>query len=440
MSKCIIKKVKTVFMYVAILFVLSACSSPEGENTEKIAQEGISGIQILQGCEIVDNIDEFENATEDQLYNEETDANPSFYVLNGTDAGEALYANINRDYFIYCDKSTGNSGLVCGKPDCEHNSDECNSFISSSWGMQYYEGYLYTVQTKGGGFALSKISVDGSERENLGELIDMEIVVQRPYGSNTIGWIIHRGYIYYCYSWDSGSTEDTYYLNNSNCIYRKSPEKDSEPECIMALTVLSWVAECQFIGAGSYVYMKVPTADETAGYLYRYNTESGKLEWFKEWGNEISGAAIHNNKIFYSENNRSKQKTNIYCYDTETKEKTLFLEIDGLVGQMRYDNEYIYVTYEDTEEIWKTGIWNWQGDYIAEIPVYMEFDDEGKNIELAGTDEDYIYIRCMVTVNSKEENIYTSSMGAVFTVMEYIDKEDILDGEYEIKEWSEIAK
>lgn len=35
--------------------------------------------------------------------------------------------------------------MVCGKPDCEHSNENCNAFVYQTWGMQYYEGYLYTV-------------------------------------------------------------------------------------------------------------------------------------------------------------------------------------------------------------------------------------------------------------------------------------------------------
>lgn len=196
--------------------------------------------------------------------------------------------------------------------------------------------------------------------------------------------------------------------------------------------------ECQFIGSGSYVYMIVPTADETKGCLFRYNTENNKLEWFKEWGNEIANVAIHDNKIYYSENNRSRQMTKMYCYDMEKKEKKVIFEIDGLAGVMKYDEEYMYIAYETVDRIWKKGIWNWNGEYIADLPCYSEFDEEGIFRDLAGSDNKNIYIYCMVS-NPEKENIYMIPTMGSYTVIEYIEKEDILDGEYEIKEWSEMA-
>lgn len=418
----------------AVVFSLYACSSPEADKTDNIADDGIKGIKPPEGCEVIENIEDFELVTTDQSYNRETDANNSFNVqFGGTDTGETLYVNINRNWFIYCDKRTGNSGLLCGKPDCEHsNSNTCNATVDGCHGAQYYKGYLYSVKFVGGSYNLIKISTDGSERELLGKLSKGNL------NGGSVDWIIHRGYIYYCYRSGASGTEDVYYNNNSNCIFRKSLEKDSEPECIIALPVMSPMGECNIMATGSYVYMIIPTAEETRGWLYRYNIESGKLEWFKEWGNEIANVAVYDNKIYYSEHNRSECKTKVYCYNTETKETTEFFEIDGLAGVMKYDEDYMYITYQKGDEVWKMGAWNRNGEYVAELPCYNGFDEECKFRDLAGSDEHNIYIWCMVA-NPEEENIYTPVMGS-YTVIEYIEKQDILDGEYEIKEWSEMAE
>lgn len=153
------------------LLLLSACSSPEGDNVEKIADDGIKGIKPPEGCDIIDNMDEFEKVLNDQSYNIDTDANTSFDVLfGGTDMGEVLYVNISSNWLIYCNKNTGNSGLLCGKPECEHTNKNCNAYIENGWGTQYYNGYLYTVVKNNTGYMLTKISVNGSEREELGKL------------------------------------------------------------------------------------------------------------------------------------------------------------------------------------------------------------------------------------------------------------------------------
>ena len=86
-----VKKIKDLIIYVIIFCMLSACSSPEADDKESIANEGIKGIAPPKGCEIINNIEEFNNIVYNQEYNKNTDANTSFYVSNGSaDAGEGL--------------------------------------------------------------------------------------------------------------------------------------------------------------------------------------------------------------------------------------------------------------------------------------------------------------------------------------------------------------
>ena len=177
-----LKRIKKTFICGSILslsLILSACSSPEGENVENIADNGIKGIEPPEGCEVIDNIDEFEQVTGDQSYNTDTDANPSFYILNGTDAGGALYCFSGHNWLCYFDKKTGGFGIVCGKPDCEHSDAVCNAYVYQTWGTQYYEGYLYTVTIN---LELMKLSLDGSQRENFGKLADIDV-------ASTLNWL-----------------------------------------------------------------------------------------------------------------------------------------------------------------------------------------------------------------------------------------------------------
>lgn len=434
-----VKKINVLFIYIGILLVMLSCSSPEAQPDEKIAEEGIRVRKPPKGCDVIDSIDEFNESTGDQSYNMDIDADRNFNktATGVTDAGETLYAVCDGDWFIYCDKKTGNSGLLCGNPECDHTNKECNAYMKDCWGTQYYEGYLYTVQDIDG-FKLKKVSTDGTEREDLGKLTATDVIISRDTGGCSIDWIIHRGYIYYLYNWDAGWTEDIYYLNNSNCIYRRSLEKDSKPECITALPVLSWWAECRLIGEGSYIYILMPTADqETDCYLYRYNIETEKLEWFKEWGNNICGVAVHDNKIYYLERDRAAKKFKMYCYNLETKEKNILFETKGISAGMSHDDDYIYIANMLEDETWRREVWNWDGRYLTDIEINptRRFDDEGRRRGLAGSDNERIYISCI----SGNEEIYGIHIMGYALVIEYIEKEDILDGEYEIKEWSEMA-
>ncbi len=100
-----IKKINILFVYIAMMFILSACSSPETEDLNKIAEEGISGLKPPKGFDVINNIDKFDEVTENQSYNRDTDADRNFNRLTTgvTDTGDILYAVSGGDWIIYCD-------------------------------------------------------------------------------------------------------------------------------------------------------------------------------------------------------------------------------------------------------------------------------------------------------------------------------------------------
>ena len=411
-----------------LFLLLSACSSPEGDNLKKLAIDGIKDIKPPEGCEIIEDIKDFKPVTADQSFNERTDMRTSVMFADIAIAEDALYLN-NSDLLIYYDKKTGNSNILCGKPDCEHISEECNGCVFFSHNIHYYDGNLYSVINY---YSLVRISSDGVVREDLGKLNKSDVL-----SGGSIKWYIHRGYIYYWYtSGTSAGNNDTYYINGSNCIYRKALDKESEPECIMALPIEEFSASHTFVGVGSYLYIIIDNAG-----IYRYNMESNKVEWFKELGNEIYGAAIFDNKIYYGHYDKDKKSTIIYSYDLKSNEKTVFLETDKETWINGFDEDFIYAGYEYSDNKWKTDVINRRGECIAVLPDWesAEVSELGEKHRMWSiTDEDRIYIISHMFLNSSDDNIYTPGISNGYTIIEFVDKEDILDGEYEVKDWSRI--
>lgn len=420
-----------------ISFILTGCSSSgtdsldETKSTHSLAEDGIKNISAPKGCEIISDMEKFKPVTYDQSYNSKTDINTSSVRYSVADTGDIVYVGMQQ-YLGYIDKKTENISLVCGKPDCEHNSTMCNAyFIPSLTGLQYYNGELYTINAEQ--YCLVKMSTDGTKREKVLELLPDKGSV----GSMYIEWFIHRGYIYYAYRLVGGSTEGTYYLNNSNCLYRKSLEGNSESECIMALPVNSRLEHIKWHGTGSYIYIATPDNIEDGGRLYRYNTESGQLEWFKDFGNNISGVAVRGENIYFIQNNENKDTLIMYVYNFETKEKNELFRLSSESHRMYYDDDYIYLLY-GTGELGGTylGIWNWDGVHLADMKQEMKETDTGSELLLfSEADDDNIYLYGRIMNDEEKINPYGATRQE-YTLVKYIEKSDILDGEYEIKEWS----
>ena len=88
-----------------------------------------------------------------------------YYYLNKCSASA-------KNIMFYDDKS-GESIVLCNKPQCEHNSEECMAYISGSEfksKLYYYNSCIYMLSTKGN---LVQISADGTQRTDLGSICVM---------------------------------------------------------------------------------------------------------------------------------------------------------------------------------------------------------------------------------------------------------------------------
>lgn len=108
-------------------------------------------------------------------------------------------------YVYYMDKATGNTTILCGKPECAHDSNTCNAYIYSPF-LTYYNGKLYYsnndyVNENGSyvnkGNRLYCMNLDGTNHSVVQEL-------EFTPGGNTSDFItapiIHQGNVYFVYS------------------------------------------------------------------------------------------------------------------------------------------------------------------------------------------------------------------------------------------------
>ena len=93
-------------------------------------------------------------------------------------------------YLCYydCDSDTG--GILCGKPQCNHNSTSCNAYLGegNKWGPVCYNNKIYWIADEEGKKTLYCCALDGSEHRKVFVFKDQE---HFPTG-NTF-FTIHRG-------------------------------------------------------------------------------------------------------------------------------------------------------------------------------------------------------------------------------------------------------
>ena len=111
---------------------------------------------------------------------------------------------------MYFDIATKSYIPLCNKPNCQHDSEECNAFFNNysivgdvtyiSNYIQYYDGYVYViaVDEKSGYVYLYQISPDGSSSKEYMTLYKADLSsVNGEVDFHSPNVCIHRGYVYF---------------------------------------------------------------------------------------------------------------------------------------------------------------------------------------------------------------------------------------------------
>lgn len=98
----------------------------------------------------------------------------------------------------YYDKSSGISGILCGKPECPHTGTDCNSYFNVS-DLSLYGGRLYGVSvTSFPDCCIISANPDGSGRRTELDLSNSEFKDMLGDSVSNLRGMFHRGYFYAC--------------------------------------------------------------------------------------------------------------------------------------------------------------------------------------------------------------------------------------------------
>lgn len=187
-------------------------------------------VMVFFGCG-ENNIGDYDTIAKD-YYDYTTDSQ----LVNSLSTWNSNIAKSEYGYYIligkriyYIEKETMTAVPLCGKPNCMHIDANCNAYVGAVDSICYSNDYIYFVSVAGDdqdfeGAYLTKMSVDGSQKENI---LYMDIY--------PTDWIIHRGFFYYSikkYRFNEYTKLED--INYADCyILRYSTEKsDDESESI----------------------------------------------------------------------------------------------------------------------------------------------------------------------------------------------------------------
>lgn len=207
---------------------------------KKIIALIICGGLLLCGCGSTSDMQDSSNTNincEDLASVDDKDAEAWMGTASNvcsTENGAYIAQNtLDGTYLFYYEYDSQRYTKVCNKPECSHNDESCNAYLSNFKNDdEYYD--TSTIQKYGDAIYLSglnekkaciyKVNCDGSQKGKVLDLFDAEVSVSKD-GVDTLTeyisfeFCIHRGYVYYC-------------INNgqNSSLYRKKLDGSSKTE------------------------------------------------------------------------------------------------------------------------------------------------------------------------------------------------------------------
>ena len=220
----------------------------------------------------------------------------------------------------YYNKETGEGGILCGKPECTHDVDDCNSFAITAGGLNIYDGRIWLITWNPGapGSILYAMDLDGTKRERIQTLSYQ--------GGNGTKMHLHRGYLYI------GVTQ------------REVIE--GEPSYHLTITR-------QEIGNEADEPELVYESRARMTQLFRYIIQGNTLYGYRQ----------------YAESTDIEQKTELFRCDLTKGTQEILAVWDSTStypGGLWIDGENIYMSEserlgeEEKRETWSTQLWVWQ--------------------------------------------------------------------------------
>ena len=320
-----------------------------------------------------------------------------------------------RDHRLcFYDKASGESILLCAKPDCEHNRDE--SCVATYKGIAVYncllyDGmlYLYGIETNDTIISecLWKVAPDGSYIDKLATLVeadnsaDAQLQYHRNQGAMDSAFIIHRGCAYVPYFLMIGKGSMGFKGGGLMQVNLKTGEKHT----IMEMKYHTDPAPSNLRGIGDYIYFSINSSNKDYG-THRYSIERNEITPLGsnlrpdgenapetvEFYQGINFMMISDNYMFNFYPNQAAEAENnkytVYTYDLECKglqEKNFMVDIvaddAGTAGFRRYfcyDNKYIIIAVLNRVLVYSIMDDSW-GEKLGEIDYELEYLNPGYN-------------------------------------------------------------
>ena len=435
------KRFLTVVLAVILTLSLAACGNTNSAKLPNISGEDNS----VLGTDFQKNMNQ----------------STSFRIGSSCETKDGYYFQYDCMVY-YVDKATGESTVLCGKPDCDHTHSEgnydCNAFVNTDF-LTYYNGKLYYNNSSyvlengryvNKGERLFSMNLDGTEHDVMQNLDfvpggDTNMFVNKP--------MVHRGNVYFCYSgilYKAVLGDD---IENATKIFGEEVMSDG------SMIVDTNAVYYELWADGDMVYFMAKNTKQSDGTykdtLFSYDPQTNKTEkiWqvpdkadVGEWdttGVSVTQWYISDGYIYFF-----LRGNDIWYTELSTGETNKLIDLDMEAGIAAFSNEYIAVINKEydgfmsfTGESSVTGgdtlfVYDYTGKLVKEISL-KDFYDSNENVAACdilwiGNDKVYIHVDATTQGNTNANTgISTPTINR-----HYICSVDIESGSIEKTGWS----
>lgn len=315
--------------------------------------------------------------------------------------GETYYfAAYPSFYFYFYEEGEGVSGKLCAKPECTHDSKDCNAYIGGIGGryggtLQVYDGMLYYIGEYG---VLYQMKPDGTQKNQ---------VMKVETGNGDIRLALHRGYAYVLRRDEQITGAQT---NNILTVQRYVIGDEESKTEIFRQEAEGGIISSKWIFHANTMYLLMENKEGptiTKNGFYRFDLANGMMETLREEENpawRMRDIMASSDSFTLSERNEAEGMYRVSRYAYETGEWTeLFQiaepELSSMLSIM--ENGYIlykyYYYFEGTPPTYK--FLNASGQVVLEGVLPAEKGEYRVNISDYGWDDN----GCILLMDEMQE-------------------------------------
>ena len=308
----------------------------------------------------------------------------NYAMSTAAESEDAIYwRSYTGKYIHYYDKKTGESGVLCPKPECVHDAvldnTGCSGYVvDCDPCMSFYNGRLYFKNRDplgGRRDAIMSVAADGTDLKK-----EFSVPAMKELGGSPVAFFLHRDALFILVFVDEvdGALPDWGYR-----IVRLSPKNEEMETVFEKTTTLHNQCHMRFRGDRLYICLSEYTSMEGAVFngFYYWDENTGKLNTVLETEHESgSGMFIdfgfyvdEKGTIYFSPNRtviNSDESGVVYKVENGELKEAFRIEIPGLDHfTVNIGNDAAVVMYN--YEFW---VYDLNGDRVFRGgPTYLDF-------------------------------------------------------------------